>query len=51
MLFPGTGDDYLDGGAPSGPDDNDQVHSNGGGDTCTGGNPAGDDMDTCETIF
>lgn len=45
------GDDYLDGGAPTGPSDGDSIHGNGGDDTCTGGVPNGDNMSTCETIF
>ena len=45
------GDDYLDGGGPSGPGDGDRVHGNGGDDTCTGAIPDGDNMATCETIF
>lgn len=52
------GNDYLDGGAPTGgpPDghgggDGDRVHGNGGDDTCTGAVDDGDHMDTCETIF
>ncbi len=52
------GDDYLDGGAPTGgpPDghgggDGDSVHGNGGDDTCTGAVDDGDHLTECETVF
>jgi hypothetical protein len=45
------GDDYLDGGAPTGPSDGDRVHGNNGNDTCTGAVDDGDHLTTCETSF
>lgn len=52
------GDDYLDGGAPTGgtPDghgggDADRVNGNLGNDTCTGAVDDGDYLQQCETVF
>ncbi|MCB9372433.1 MAG: hypothetical protein H6518_06590 [Microthrixaceae bacterium] len=45
------GDDYLDGGAPTGATDADRVHGDGGDDTCTGALDDGDHMTGCETTF